>query len=439
LTVAVSLAWAAPMASGAPTDPIQTVPRLTATTPEETASITAPAGTASLATTMTMTNVSSETDIVFILDNTGSMSYNLAHIGQAISDLVANLDAAGGSDLAFGIYFFGDVNDHYWIQADRSVTDTSAGGLWILPLQPLSATLTPADITTLLTPVSGLIYPYTGGGDDPEDAILAGDLVAANAGWRTGSQRELVLATDADSHVRTCPTACVNGNDPTLADFQANVAANNVNVTIVNAAGYPAPTWPAASGDVSLHDLITTFGEDPTAAPATSQDYLDFLSNEIILQNAAVAPIDIVPTLSVTYDDGTASTDVTASVTPAVATQVTPGGASVAFTVNATAADAAALVRPSETTTVYVEYTVQTTGAIVARQTITFAPLAAPPPSPGPQVGPTPANPPRATGGGSLAASAGPTGGIIVWVLVLAAVGAGVAAGWRRFSHRRAD
>jgi hypothetical protein len=215
--------------------------------------------------------------------------------------------------------------------------------------------------------------PENYGCDDPEDSIWAGATVTVDTPWREGSQRELILITDADSHVRSCPEFCVDGKAPTLQMWQDAAAASTVNVTIVNAAPPFDPSGPWEPGTDSFEDMAQAFGCDPTEYFTTSSEYSNHLAKKIVFKAGEIQPdMTIIPTLTITYADGTTSTDVTALLTPAGATIITAGGDPVSFTITAHAVDAINIAKAGAITSVYVEYTIKETTTIVARQTITF-------------------------------------------------------------------
>ena len=355
LAVAAALALAgavlcAPAAVAAPDTAIGSVPRLSADQPDQATTIAAPGDSASLTTTFSTTKVASVTDIVFVLDTTGSMSFKLAAMSTGLSQFVQALADNGASDLAFGVYIFGDK-------------DFGDAFQWDLPLTPLSSTFTASDVASKIQNAT----PTSGGWDSPEDALLAGTTVAATTPWRDGAQHEEILITDASSKVRTCPDFCVDGQAPTLTTFQADAAANDVHVTVVPAS---ASYGTSSSTLTTLGDMATAF-DSSTTPVSSAADYVDRLNSEVVLNPENDTPITVVPSLTVTYADGTTSHDVTAAVTPSGATAVAPG-TPVPFTLTATAVSAGAVARPGAVSTVEVDYTVQGTSTLVARQVITF-------------------------------------------------------------------
>ena len=344
-------------ATAASTTTITTVPRLTVDHPTQSATISAPGGTATLTSTMTVSDVQPTVDVVFAVDTTGSQAGAISAIAAGLSEFVAELAANGAKNLAFGIYGFKDL-------------ESSTLGLdplvWVLPLTPLSST----NVVSVQTQLQYLASTVGGGMNNlEEDALLAGMTVVTDAAWRSGSQRELVLVTDQGSNLRSCADAdyakytCPGGLEPTLANFQAQAAKNNVNVTVVNSSEAPKNDTSSAS-IVGFSDMAKAFGDDPSIAPITDADYLQLLENKVITDQTIV-----VPTLTVNYTDGTPSTDVTATVTPSTPTTIGPGTPAT-FTLTATA-----VTNPAQSslgTVVTVDYVLQGTNAVVAEQVITF-------------------------------------------------------------------
>jgi len=352
LIAALAVGLTGPATQAAPTDPIGSLNHFGVDHTEQTATIANPGDSASLTTTMSVGVVRDMVDIVFVLDTTGSMSPRLATMAQGLAQFATNVAAAGGSDVAFGIYVFGD-------QDSGDLFD------WAMPLTALGGTTTITDVVNTLT--TGL--HSNAGGDFPEDSLLAGTTIAANTPWRAGAQREEILVTDAASKIRGAPL--FGGQPPTLATWQTVAANNHVNVSIVNGSGGTTGIDSgAAASTVTLRQMSDAFGSDATEAPVTAAQYTDLLTHRVVF-GGTTPTYTIVPTLTVTYADGTPSTDLTATISPSVPTpvSVTP----VSFALTATAAAASAITRPGETSTAYVEFTDQATGVIVGRQTITFA------------------------------------------------------------------
>ncbi|MCL2316508.1 MAG: Ig-like domain-containing protein, partial [Actinomycetia bacterium] len=341
--------------------------------PDQSAAIPSPGGTQSLTTKMQTTTIAPKVDIVFVLDTTQSMQPRIDMVAQGLSQFIKNVNDAGGVDVAIGVYVFGDFG------CANSVTGQQDRFTWVTPLTPLSSTFTPANVADTMQ--HGL--PVNTGCDLPEQQIYAGYYASATAPWRDGAQREIVLLSDISAHNGGWTSAnFINGQAPNLVNWKAYVAANSINVNVVNASGTAGATPLAAACDtgvatVTMACLAAVFGSDWSVAPTTPQGYVDVLTKDIVYGAGTPATYTIVPSVTIKYDDGTTSTDVTATLTPSVATQVGPDW--VPFTLSATAKATDQLVRLGATTTVTTTYVDQATGDVVARQTITFK---APDPNP---------------------------------------------------------
>ena len=124
-----------------------------------------------VATTITSTTAS-KIDMVFIMDNTGSMSSRIKSVKDSISAFATSLEAAG-ADVKFGVVSFGD-----------NLTEQST----------LDCT-TAANVSTWLNALSGV-----GGGDIPENALDSIMYAYDNFTWRSGAQKVFVTIIDTCTH-----------------------------------------------------------------------------------------------------------------------------------------------------------------------------------------------------------------------------------------------
>jgi len=346
--------------------PVASVERLTVDEPDQTDAIAKPGDSASLTTNMRTTIISPKVDILFVLDTTNSMQARLNRMALGLAAFVDNVHAAGGTDLAVGVYAFGDIAGCW--NPSLGKYDVSK---WVSPMTPLTDTYTPANVANTLTNS----LPQNYGCDAPEDPIWAAMTAASSAAWREGAERKLVIVTDFGSWERTSSSYYVNGQAATLANLQAYVTANAIDISVINASGFTVPesgsgvNFSSYANYVTYAKLASTFGSNPTAIPITTQEYVDQLTHDVVYGDGTTTRT-IVPQVSITYDDGTPSTDVVATLTPSDPTDV--GTTSVAFKLSATAKSTPDLVRPLAKTTVVAEYIDQTTGIIVARQTLAF-------------------------------------------------------------------
>ncbi len=152
-------------------------------------------------------------DMVFILDNTGSMAGRIRAVKDSIAAFAASLEAAG-TDVKFGVVSFGDT------------TAESTN----LPL-PASA----GQVSTWLASLEGV-----SGGDSPENPLTAVMLAFNTFTWRSGAQRVFVLITDNPCH------QLGDGTDYTEYTVALVLAAIEGKATLyaVSPKMYQYPTYP---------------------------------------------------------------------------------------------------------------------------------------------------------------------------------------------------
>ena len=124
------------------------------------------------------TEYSNKTDIVFVVDVTGSMSNAIEGVRNSIVNFIDYLQESG-LDVKVAVVPFDDKAP----SGDYTYTPE-----W----------LNLADLDTAKSYVESLIA--AGGNDTPENAYGAIMFAWNNVSWRSGSQRILILLTDAPSH-----------------------------------------------------------------------------------------------------------------------------------------------------------------------------------------------------------------------------------------------
>ena len=124
-----------------------------------------------VATTITATSAS-KIDMVFILDNTGSMGTEIAAVKNSIAAFSASLEASG-ADVKFGVVSYGDDPSE---QASIECTTAAAVKTWLDAL------------------------PLGYGGDGPENPFTAIMTAMNTFSWRTGAQKVFIVLTDASAH-----------------------------------------------------------------------------------------------------------------------------------------------------------------------------------------------------------------------------------------------
>jgi hypothetical protein len=167
-------------------------------------------------------------DVMFIIDTTGSMGPAIAGAKSTSTSLLAALGA------------FGNV-----ASGDGYSNDPLFNG--VLSNLTTNAATTVASINTLAAGVPG------GGGDTPEQNLAAIDDAAKNASWRAGSNRFIIMLTDASSHV-----------PPATTTVAADLAAKGIKLIGIdfsavdgNCAGAPQN---GCDGGVGMGSLATGSG-----------------------------------------------------------------------------------------------------------------------------------------------------------------------------------
>jgi len=112
-------------------------------------------------------------DMVFIMDNTGSMSSRIIAVKNSIASFAASIEAAG-INVKFGVVSFGD---------DPSETST------------LNLPASASQVSTWLSTVEGV-----SGGDTPENPVDAVMNAYNGFSWRSGAQKIFVVITDNPCH-----------------------------------------------------------------------------------------------------------------------------------------------------------------------------------------------------------------------------------------------
>lgn len=133
-------------------------------------------------------------DIVFVIDNTGSMSSGIESVKNSILTFVSALRSSG-QDVQVGAVAY---NDDFDSDGDSVYKVSSSDTSWqaaVYGYRPLTSNL---DSTgTLFQFIATL--PATGGGDSPELCFSAMDFVRSTFAWRPGAQRIYIVITDITS------------------------------------------------------------------------------------------------------------------------------------------------------------------------------------------------------------------------------------------------
>jgi hypothetical protein len=122
------------------------------------------------------TSIVNGTDVVFLIDRTGSMGDDIGSVKAIVGELVSLLDAHTNVRLAMGFY-----------------RDIHADGQDWYKIYSLSSNYTPA--LTALSEVNAY-----GGGDNPESLYDALFKTLDELNWSPGSKKLLIVIGDAPSH-----------------------------------------------------------------------------------------------------------------------------------------------------------------------------------------------------------------------------------------------
>ncbi|MBI5699927.1 VWA domain-containing protein [Candidatus Saganbacteria bacterium] len=204
-------------------------------------------------------------DVVFVLDNTGSMGEEITAVKNSIVAFATTLEAAG-VDAKFALVTYGDSALHptpAGFITSESFTDAS----FIRPILDLS---TAARLQATLESVTA-----DGGSDTPENpfdctkwALHTNDTTGAldNLTWRAGAQKIFVIITDASAHQNIAADTSSDNKCTTTATLEVARMRNfNAKVYAVSP-NYTSSLSPYA--DVRM--LADGFGEGRTTAEAVT-------------------------------------------------------------------------------------------------------------------------------------------------------------------------
>ena len=281
-------------------------------------------------------------DIMYVIDTTGSMRDARDRLVGTISDFSDLLITNGATDVYSGVAFYKD-----W-EVDG-----------VLNWYGITLPLGDNDSATVSASLAALVI--NGGGDEPEDSVWAYMKVIDETPWRDDATHVIVIITDATTKVHPDQTV---GSDPAYP------------VTLAGAA--------LMTNDYDITPVIMSYSDATLTARPLNVFATELLANEYLwrtqdqLKNAL--DVAIIPPLSamqsylckaeirsITYaSDGTVSTDVIASVTPASFT-LDPGDTN-KFDLSATPVTTPA--RYGDTTVVEVVFYLTTlNGQVIATET----------------------------------------------------------------------
>ena len=146
---------------------------------------------------------SSNADIVFVVDNTGSMGSFIRDVANNLSTFASDLS---GYNVRYGLIAYGDLSDS--TIKTYPYTDTSDG------------------IKNNLLDVASHL---TGGGDEPESTLDAIMAALKNYDFRADAAHEIIVVTDASFHTKDTKPQSSNYNVSDVKDA-INQAGMNVSV-----------------------------------------------------------------------------------------------------------------------------------------------------------------------------------------------------------------
>ncbi len=153
---------------------------------------------------------SRRSDIIFVVDDTGSMGDEITSVRENIIAFADSLTASS-IDFSLGLVTYKD-----------NVTVFNSGSLT-------------SDAETFKTWIDGL--SASGGGDIPENAFGAIELAVSDFTFRPGSQKIVILITDAASHESDASASYVDPvpmDKADLVDYLNNASVTNYSVAIDN-------------------------------------------------------------------------------------------------------------------------------------------------------------------------------------------------------------
>ncbi len=168
------------------------------------------------------TKIMPKLDVVFVIDDTGSMTNPIRWVKEGLNEIVAGLNLGGASDIHIGVSTFGERED-YAANPDEAYKV-------VLPLGDTSTSEVQAKINGITV---------NGGGDEAEDANWALMKAASGTAWREGAQHEVVLISDAPTKQR--PSVMVDGAADDYAGAKALLAKYLVHAQLIETDSSSAP------------------------------------------------------------------------------------------------------------------------------------------------------------------------------------------------------
>ncbi|MBN1637869.1 MAG: VWA domain-containing protein [Ignavibacteriales bacterium] len=209
-----------------------------------------------LITPLTSKAVSLETNIVFIIDVTGSMGGTIDGVKESITEFLNNLKTRG-LNVKCGAVAYSDNNDtRIPASINGIVSNTDPGAFVVVEYHNLTSNL---DSTgTLYQFIDGLEASYKGygGGDTPEGGFDALYYAYQNFSWSPGAQKIFIVLTDAPSWGLFAPSGSGTTRSPWMTSTLADTLAGNATIHVVS----PTPDYiqyDLYDGSYDMHYLAT--------------------------------------------------------------------------------------------------------------------------------------------------------------------------------------
>lgn len=151
-------------------------------------------------------------DVVFILDNTGSMD---SYINNVMNNLTGFATGLRNCDVQYGVYVYGDVSE----DPGKSYPGTAYGFT--------------SNVSDVVSTMRNMDHSH--GGDGPESALEAVEASLAYP-FRSDATKELILVTDADYHYKDHTSTCNHTgtcSDLTAAQIKNQVESSGANLSVV--------------------------------------------------------------------------------------------------------------------------------------------------------------------------------------------------------------
>lgn len=170
-------------------------------------------------------------DLIFLIDNTGSMGGYITNVRNNLNSLAQGLS---GCDVQYGVVEYGEQSEN-------------TGNTY-----PFTTDI--SEVTDILGNISA-----GGGGDNPESALEALS-EALNYHCREMAEKEFILVTDADFHYSGDGTSA---STLSAADIKSRLEASGVNLSVVTTGNYSS-LYASSLGATQVLDINSNFQDSLT-------------------------------------------------------------------------------------------------------------------------------------------------------------------------------